>query len=367
MKIAQSTRQIAQGAGRLNGPDIIDRLNEISQIAHARREKVMAPNNQMRLWMYERMVRHRLFEEQIILAYFEGKRPAFDMKAGPLPGEMHFSYGQEPVAVGVCANLGPEDVVTTAHRPHHVAVARDVGLKRLAAEVFQRRDGLNGGRGGHMHLYDPTVNFSCSSIVGESMGPTAGIALSRKLRNKPGVAVTIIGEGATNQGAWHEVMNMASLWKLPFICVVEDNYYGVTVSKKESTSIARNSDRASAYGCFGEYVEGNDADLIYAATERAVARARAGEGPTILEVQTARLKGHYAGDQNAYVPQDIKDKYFQDALPVYRERLLEQGVAGKEELQALETQLKSEVDDAIRFGRESAPPDAATALLRVFA
>ena len=199
------------------------------------------------------------------------------------------------------------------------------------------------------------------------MGPTAGIALSRKLQNKPGVAVTIIGEGATNQGAWHEVMNMASLWKLPFICVVEDNYYGVTVSKKESTSIARNSDRAPAYGCFGEYVEGNDADLIYAATARAVARARAGEGPTILEVQTARLKGHYAGDQNAYVPQDIKDKYFQDAMPSYRARLLEQGAIKERDLQVTEAKVKGEVDEAIRFGRESASPDATTALLKVFA
>ncbi len=327
----------------------------------------MAPNNQMRLWMYERMFRHRQFEGQLIAAYFEGKRPAFDMKAGPLPGEMHFSFGQEPVAVGVCANLGAEDVVTTAHRPHHVAVARDVNLKRLAAEVFQRRDGLSRGRGGHMHLYDSSVNFSCSSIVGESMGPTAGFALARKLRNMPGVAVTIIGEGATNQGGWHEVMNMASLWKLPFVCVVEDNYYGVTVSKKDSTSISRNSDRASAYGCFGEYVEGNDADLIYAAAERAVARARDGLGPTILEVQTARLKGHYAGDQNAYVPQDIKDKYFQDPIPTYRDRLLQEGASSETSLRSVEKRISDEVDEAIKFGRDSDYPDAAEALQGVFA
>jgi len=323
--------------------------------------------NEKRLWMYERMIRSRYLEEALIPAYFEGKLPAFDMRNGPLPGEMHFSFGQEPVGAGVCAALGSEDMVTTAHRPHHIAIARDVDLRRLCAELFQKAAGLSEGRGGHMHLYDSSVSFSCSSIVGESMGATAGMALARKMQGRPGVAVTVIGEGAVNQGVWHEAMNMAGLWKLPFVCVIEDNYYGVTVSKRESTAVERNSDRASAYGCAGEYVTGNDADAIYAAMLRAVTRARKGEGPTILEVQTARIKGHYAGDQNAYVPQDILEKYFQDALPVYRGRLLELGAIAESELASLERGIRAEVQQAVQWARDAAYASPELALDRVYA
>jgi TPP-dependent pyruvate/acetoin dehydrogenase alpha subunit len=320
-----------------------------------------------RVWMYERMLLSRYLEELLIPAYFEEKLPAFDMRKGPLPGEIHWSYGQEPVAVGVCSVLGPEDMVTTAHRPHHVAIARDVNLDRLVAEIFQKNSGLSEGRGGHMHLYDASVNFSCSSIVCESMGPTAGMALASKLRAERGVAVTIIGEGAVNQGVWHEVMNMAALWKLPFVCVVEDNYYGVTVAKHESTAIARNSDRASAYGCAGEYVEGNDADRIAAAAGRAVERARAGHGPTILEVQTARLKGHYAGDQNTYVPKAILEKYFVDPIPSYRARLLADGDLTEESAASLETKVRADVKAAVDFARKDEYAPAESALERVFA
>lgn len=324
------------------------------------------PSNQIRVWMYERMIRSRAFEEALQAAYFEDKLPAFNMAKGPLPGEIHFSAGQEPVAAGVCAALGADDIVTTAHRPHHVAVARDVNFNKLCLELFQKAGGLSEGRGGHMHLYDKAVNFSCSSIVGESMGATAGMALALKMQKRPGVAVTVIGEGAVNQGVWHEAMNMAALWKLPFICVIEDNYYGVTVSKAESTAIERNSDRASAYGCAGEYVEGNDADLVYAAMVRAVERARAGGGPTIVEVQTARLLGHYAGDQNAYVPDDIKEKYFKDALPGYRERLIAGGVA-ESDLETLEQAVRAEVTAAVAAAKDAPYAPGEAALDKVFA
>ncbi len=320
----------------------------------------MTTSRQNQAWIYERMFRSRYMEEQLIPIYFQDKLPAFDMRKGPLPGEMHWSFGQEPVGAGVCSVLGPEDIVTTAHRPHHVAVGRDVNLNKLVAELLQRKSGLSAGKGGHMHLYYPSVNFSCSSIVGESAGPTAGMAMAKKMRGEPGVAVTVIGEGATNQGMWHEALNMAVLWKLPFICVIEDNYYGVTVAKHESTSIARNSDRASAYGCPGEYVEGNDADKIAEAMERAVKHARDGKGPYILEVQTARLQGHFAGDQGAYIPDDIKAEYLVDALPEYRQRLLDGGMS-EADLEALETSVKAGVDEAIKLALadEHAPPEAA--------
>ena len=327
----------------------------------------MPIDNEVRTWMYTQMLRSRKLEEALIPAYFEDKLPAFNMRNGPLPGEMHFSFGQEPVAAGVCAAMGDEDVLTTAHRPHHVAVARDVDLKKLTAEVFQRETGFSRGRGGHMHLYDASRNFSSWSIVGGTMGLTAGMAMSRKMQDKPGVAVTVIGEGAVNEGAWHETMNMAGLWKLPFICVVEDNYYGVTVAKNESTAVERNSDRASAYGCAGEYVKDNDADKIHEAMLRAMERARGGEGPTILEVQTARLQGHFAGDQGAYIPAEIKEEYFVDAIPTYRQRLVDEKILSEEGAVEIETRVTEEVAEAVQFARDSKHVDSSQATTMLFA
>lgn len=313
----------------------------------------MTIKNEARIEMYEQMITSRKLEDALIPVYWAEKLPAFNMRNGPLPGEMHWSRGQEPVGAGVCAALGDDDVITAAHRPHHVAIARKVDLKKMTAEILQRETGLSRGKGGHMHLYDASRNFSCWSIVGGTMGLTAGMAMANKMQSKPGVAVTVIGEGAVNEGHWHETMNMAALWKLPFVCVIEDNFYGVTVSKTASTAIARNSDRASAYGCFGEYVEGNDADLICAATQRAVERAQNGEGPSIIEVQTARLEGHFAGDQQAYIPQNVKDEYLIDALPIYRERLINEDVLKESELEALEQRVDSEVAEAIQFALDS--------------
>ncbi|MEP4903821.1 MAG: thiamine pyrophosphate-dependent enzyme, partial [Paracoccaceae bacterium] len=139
--------------------------------------------------MYRNMVTSRRFEEAIAKIYFEGKSPAFNMANGPIPGEMHLSDGQEPVAVGVCAHLTPEDVVTATHRPHHQAIAKGVDLDKMAAEIFGKKTGLSGGRGGHMHLFDDNVNFACSGIIAQGMGPAVGAALSRKMQGKPGVAV----------------------------------------------------------------------------------------------------------------------------------------------------------------------------------
>jgi pyruvate dehydrogenase E1 component alpha subunit len=252
--------------------------------------------------------------------YWIGKRPVFAFGAGPLPGELHTSHGQEPVGAGVCATLGEEDMITTGHRPHHIAVARGVDIKEMAAELFGKAAGLSGGRGGHMHLYDKRVNFSSSGIIAEGLGPAAGMAFARKMQNKSGVALSFLGDGAVNQGAFHEVMNIVGLQKLPFICVIEDNKWAVTTHKSMSTAIERNSDRASSYAMAGEFVQGNDPDLIYAATQRALSRARSGEGGTILEIETVRLKGHFTGDQSGYITGD-NQQYQIDPIPVYRARL----------------------------------------------
>ena len=328
----------------------------------------MMPNQDELLWMYRIMVTSRKFEEAIAKIYFEGKTPVFNMADGPIPGEMHLSDGQEPVAVGVCAHLNADDVVTATHRPHHQAIAKGVDLKKMTSEIFGKETGLSGGRGGHMHLFDANVNFACSGIVAQGMGPAVGAALSRKMQSKPGVAVAFIGEGAVNQGAFHESMNLAAVWNLPFICVIEDNAWGISVAKATSTAIANNAERSSAYGIPGERIEGNDPYAIYEAAGKAVKRAREGKGPTLLEIETYRLAGHFMGDAEGYRPEGEKDALFaKDPIPAMRTRMLADKVTTDSELDALETKCESTVEEAIDFARNSKEPNAEDALTAVFA
>lgn len=328
----------------------------------------MTLSNDTLAWMYEMMVTSRRFENAIEKIYMEGKTPVFNMANGPIPGEMHLSDGQEPVAVGVCAHLNADDIVTATHRPHHQAIAKGVDLKKMAAEIFGKATGLSGGRGGHMHIFDAAVNFACSGIIAQGMGPAAGAALSRQIQGKPGVAVSFIGEGAANQGAFHEVMNLAAVWKLPMVVVIEDNAWGISVPKEISTAIERNADRASAYGIPGYYVPGNDPLKIYEVAGEAIKRARAGEGPTLIEVETYRLAGHFMGDAEGYRPEGEKDGLFaKDPIPKMRQKLISDGDFSTEELDRLEIKAQAAVDEAIRFARESADPKPEDALTSIFA
>ncbi|MEN0066912.1 MAG: thiamine pyrophosphate-dependent dehydrogenase E1 component subunit alpha [Myxococcota bacterium] len=327
----------------------------------------MEPTREQKLWMYETMVLSRRYEEAIETIYLEGKTPRFDMAAGPIPGEMHLSNGQEPVAVGVCAHLEPTDVVTATHRPHHQAIAKGVDLRQMTAEIFGKSTGLSGGRGGHMHLFDPRVNFACSGIIAQGMGPAVGAALSRKMQNKPGVAVSFIGEGAVNQGAFHESMNLAALWQLPVIVVVEDNDWGISVSKKDSTAVARNDVRAAAYGIPGHFVADNDPIEIFRVAGEAIQRARNGGGPTLIEIETYRLAGHFMGDAEQYRPKGEKDALFaKDPIPKLRQQLMAQGDLHEAEATAIDERVQARVDDAIQFARTSPDPQPTDALTRVF-
>ena len=327
----------------------------------------MAVTKETKLWMYKTMVLSRRFEEVIEKIYLEGKTPAFNMANGPIPGEMHLSNGQEPVAVGVCAHLNSEDVVTATHRPHHQAIAKGVDLKRMAAEIFGKSTGLSGGRGGHMHLFDADVNFGCSGIIAQGMGPACGAALSRKMQNKPGVGVSFIGEGAVNQGNFHESLNLASLWCLPVIFVVEDNAWGISVAKEDSTAVARNDVRAAAYDMPGYFVENNDPLAIYEVAGEAIDRAREGKGPSLIEIETYRLAGHFMGDAEAYRPEGEKAALeARDPLPAFR-RVLESDGVKREILDNLEESAATEVVYAIEFARSSDFAAPEEALKHVFA
>jgi TPP-dependent pyruvate/acetoin dehydrogenase alpha subunit len=325
-------------------------------------------SKQEQLEMHHQMVRIRLFEETIQKIYMEGKTPAFDIAAGPVPGEMHLAAGQEPVAAGVCIHLRASDAVTATHRPHHVALAHGMDMKKLAAEIFGKDTGVGHGKGGHMHLFDPTTHFGCSGIIGEGIPTAVGHALAFKKQGRDDIAVSFFGEGAANQGAFHESLNLAALWHLGVIFVCEDNTWAISVPKATATAIANNSDRAAAYGIPGVLIKDNDTDAICEAAREAVARARAGKGPTLIEVKTDRLFGHFEGDPQLYRTKEQMDTMRQrDALKHYEEQLIKSGALTAEPAKRVWKAAQDEVDAAVQFARQSPYPEPESALLQVFA
>ncbi len=328
----------------------------------------MLPTDSQRTWMYRNMLISRYMEERIESIYMEGKKPVFNMANGPIPGEMHLSNGQEPCAVGVCAHLEAEDIVTATHRPHHIAVAKGVNLNKMMAEIFGKKTGLSGGRGGHMHLFDSTVNFACSGIIAQGMGPAVGAALSRKLQNKTGVAIAYIGEGAANQGAFHETLNLASVWNLPVIFVIEDNDWGISVAKSASTAVAKNSIRAASYNMPGIHIEDNCPDKIFNGTKEAIDRARNGGGPSLIEIKTSRLAGHFMGDAEGYRPEGEKERLIKaDPIPIYRQKLIDANIITVDDELTLVEETQQLVEQAITFARESKYAKPEEAMLHVFA
>lgn len=318
--------------------------------------------------MYETMVKIRRFEERIRELYFADKLPAFDIAAGLIPGEMHLAAGQEPVAVGMRPHLQAGDAITATHRPHHVAIAQGVDLNAMAAEIFGRDTGLGRGKGGHMHLFSVEPNFGCSGIIAEGMPVAVGAAMAFKHRGSDNVALSFFGEGAANQGAFHESINLASLWDLPVVFVCEDNAYAISVPKEASTAIADNSDRASAYGIPGVLVAENDPIAVYEVMGEAIARARRGEGPSLIEVKTDRLWGHFEGDADAYRSDDFKeDMNVRDPMTTYANRLLEEGVLNEADVADIQDRMQAEVEGAIDFAMASPYPAVEATLDHVFA
>lgn len=326
------------------------------------------------VWMFEKMVEIRHFEETMAAVYLEGKLPphiqrglAFDIGAGPVPGEMHLAAGQEPVAVGVCAHLRQSDTVVGTHRPHHFAIAKGVPLGPMVAEMFGKVTGLGKGKGGHMHLFDPVNRFSCSGIIGASLPPACGAALAAKKQGSDAVAVAFFGEGAANQGAVHESLNLAALWKLPVVFVCEDNRWAISVPKRSATSIEWVADRAAGYGMPGFKVASNDATAVHDAAGPAIARARRGEGPSLIEVRTDRYFGHFQGDPELYRPKDeVATLRKNDPIPRLVDQLKRQGYLDAATHDRLVAQARRRVEDAFAFARQSPYPEPQAALQDVF-
>lgn len=319
-----------------------------------------------RIELYRMMRLIRTYEEAILREYHADKKPSFDIAKGQIPGEMHLSTGQEPIPAGFGPQLRHDDAVTGPHRPHGWALAKGVDIKKMTAEIFGRIDGLGKGRGGHMHLFDQDVHFSCSGIIAEGLPTAVGMGLAFKRQETDRVAVAVLGEGAANQGAFHESLNLAALWKLPVVFVIEDNGWGVSVSKAQSTCVESNADRAVAYGMPGVLVKDNAVEAVYAAAGEAIARARAGEGPTLIEVKTLRLWGHFEGDPQVYRP-DLPGVAALDPIPLYESQLRDAQVLSEDIVAETTTWAVECVESAIAFAKSSPEPDPATALDYQFA
>ena len=316
--------------------------------------------------MYEEMVTARHYEERLQEEYLEGKQPAFDISAGPIPGELHLAAGHEASGAGVCQHLRDDDTVTAPHRPHHIAIAKGVDLKRMTAEIFGRETGLSKGKGGHMHLFDPDVNFACSGIIAEGCPPAVGAGLAAKKRNTDSVAVAFLGEGAIDQGAFLESLNLASVQNLPVVFVIEDNDWAISMPPERVTDVEHAAQRADGFDMPGVRVDHDDAVAVYEAARDAVGRARNGNGPTLLDVQVHRRMGHFMGDAEAYRPDEDSERAQRlDSIERLADDLRDEGVED-DELDEIRSRAEQRVEDAIEWAKDQPEPDPAAAHEDVF-
>jgi len=312
--------------------------------------------------MFENMVTARHYEERLEEEYLEGKQPAFDISAGPIPGELHLAAGHEASGAGVCEHLEAADTVTATHRPHHIAIAKGVDLNRMTAEIFGRETGLCRGKGGHMHLFDPDVNFACSGIIAEGCPPAVGAALAAKKRNTTDVAVSFLGEGAVDQGGFFESLNLAAVHDLPVVFVVEDNDWAISMPMERVTDVEFASERAGGFDLPGIRVDRDDAVAVYEAAETAIGRARDGNGPSLLSVQVHRRMGHFMGDAEGYrPPADVERARSRDSIVRLEAVLRSRGVTG-DEIDDIRSRAEARVEDAIAWAKDQPEPDPAEAV-----
>ena len=317
--------------------------------------------------MYGWMVTARRYEERLQEEYLEDKQPAFDISAGPIPGELHLAAGQEAAAAGVCAHLRDDDTVTAPHRPHHVAIAKGVDLERMTAEIFGRRTGLCKGKGGHMHLFDPDVNFAGSGIIAEGCPPAVGAALAAKKRGEDSVAVAYLGEGAISQGGFLESLNLAAVHDLPVVFVIEDNDWAISMPKERVTDVKNGAQRADGFDLPGTRVDHDDAVAIYDAAGEAVGRARDGNGPTVLEVQVHRRMGHFMGDAEGYRPDaDTERAKQRDSIERMETTLRNEGV-DESTIEEIRDRSHERVEAAIEWAKDQPEPDPEETSEDVFA
>ena len=282
------------------------------------------------------------------------------IKSGKIVAPYYSPRGQEAIPAAVSVNLTNDDYICTIYRGIHDMLAKGVPSKLLWAEIAGKATGTCKGKGGPMHITHPESGVMVTTgIVGSSMPIANGLAMAAQIRGETRVAVAYFGDGASNIGAFHESLNMASVWKLPVIFVCQNNGYGEHTRYELATSAKQISDRAIGYQMPGVTIDGNDPLAVYVAAREAIARARAGEGPTLIEAKTFRFQGHVFGDADGYMAKGEKEAAMaRDPVPRFRSWLVEGGVA-ESELAALEAAIDREIDEAVAFALDSPVPDLA--------
>jgi acetoin:2,6-dichlorophenolindophenol oxidoreductase subunit alpha len=316
----------------------------------------MMNNDQIKL--YREMVRLRKFEEQAC--------EIFSM--GMLQGFVHVYIGQEAIAVGVSSNLRKDDYITSTHRGHGHLLAKGGDPNKMMAELCGRSDGYCRGKGGSMHISSTEHGMlGANGIVGAGYPLAVGAGLSVKMQKEDKVVVCYFGDGSTNEGTFHESLNMASLWKLPVVFVCENNLYGISCRQNNAMAVTDIADRAKAYAMPAVIVDGNDVLEVAEASKIAIERARNGEGPTFIECKTYKHHGHFEGDPAYYRPEEEVEAWMQkDPLPKFKTYLIENQIASVEELNAIEDEVDKEMEAAVDFAENSPFLDLSEAVKDVY-
>ena len=300
------------------------------------------------IWMYEKMFTIRRFEEQ-------ARREA---DAGKLRG-IHSSIGQEAVPTGVCAHLRDEDFVLGTHRSHHHCIAKGVDLNEMMAELFGKSTGTGNGKGGTMHIADINKGMlGANGIVGSNIPVATGVALTAKVKGTDNVSVVFFGDGASSQGALHEAMNLASIWKLPVLFVCENNRYAESTPFEYSVAGGSVSNRADGYGIPGVTVDGQAVLDVFEVAKEAVGRARAGEGPTLIEAQTYRYLGHAGHDDPLTYRSEEEQEYYmnRDCIATFKKYILDSSFANENELDEIENNCEAAIATSVKFADDSPYP-----------
>ena len=319
----------------------------------------MEIQRELLLEMYRRMVRIREFELAAIDLF----------KRGQVKGTVHPYIGQEASGVGVCMALRQDDLVAGTHRSHGHNIAKGADTKKMMAEILGKESGYCKGRGGSMHIAAfETGSLGALAVVGSGIPLAVGAALAFKMRGEDRVTVPFTGEAGTNTGNWHECMNMASIWDLPVVFVLENNQYGVSTYYRSIIKVDDLSLRATSYGVPGVRVDGFDVIAVYQTAVEAVARARSGAGPTLIVTESYRLEGHYAGEPEVYRSRaEVEEYRKKDPLPRFRSCLVDNGHAAPAEVDGIEAEIKQELVEAVQFAKDSPAPDPATAMEYIYA
>ena len=318
----------------------------------------MTVKERYRGW-YRTMLVIRFFEEQVESLFSRGL----------ILGTAHASIGQEASAVGACAALGRRDYVTSTHRGHGHFMARGGDPARMMAELFGKRTGYSGGRGGSQLMADYKLGFlGANGITGGSIPVATGVALSLQLRGKGSIALCFFGDGAANQGAFHEALNLAGIWRLPIVYVCENNQYAMSMPVARAMAVPNVADRAASYGFPGVVVDGNDVEAVRDAVADARRRARCGDGPTLIECKTYRFCGHSRGDPCVYRTREEEAAWRgRDPITRFRRVLRARGFLDRQDDARMRREARETVREAVTFAKRSAAPDPADLVSGVYA